>query len=392
MDPAVLFFFEKDPAALLLYEAFERAVRELVPDVGIKVQKTQITYTNPKVFAAVSLRPARRKAERPEHYITVTLGLNRRLESPRVDAAVEPYRRRSTGSFWDGWRRPPPFPRQNDKKSVQAGCLGGLPAFYELFFHQLAQSRTVAHQGDIGVQLEDGGGYLGGDGAGEGLLHDVRLVLAADHQQDLTGHHDGLDAHGHGLTGHLVGGGEETGIGLDGTLGEVHHVGLLLEGVAGLVEADVAVMADAQDLDVDAAHVADDLVVPLALRLGVGGQAVGDVGVGGVDVHVVKEVLLHEVAVALLVGGLQADVFIQVHGLDLGEVQVALLVPVDELVIHPHGAGAGGEAHHAVGLQDDLGGEDIGRLAAHGPIIFGHVDLHSCVRSFIFYDDRIDHR
>ena len=96
MDSAVLFFFEKDPAALLLYEAFERAVRELVPDVGIKVQKTQITYTNPKVFAAVSLRPARRKAERPEHFITVTLGLNRRLESPRVDAASEPYPARWT--------------------------------------------------------------------------------------------------------------------------------------------------------------------------------------------------------------------------------------------------------------------------------------------------------
>ena len=91
MDPAVLFFFEKDPAALPLYEAFERAVRELVPDVGIKVQKTQITYTNPKVFAAVSLRPARRKAERPEHFITVTLGLNRREGSPRVDQASEPY-------------------------------------------------------------------------------------------------------------------------------------------------------------------------------------------------------------------------------------------------------------------------------------------------------------
>ncbi len=96
MDPAVLFFFEKDPAALPLYEALERAVRELVPDVGIKVQKTQITYTNPKVFAAVSLRPARRKAERPEHFITVTLGLNRRLDSPRVDAASEPYPARWT--------------------------------------------------------------------------------------------------------------------------------------------------------------------------------------------------------------------------------------------------------------------------------------------------------
>ena len=96
MDSAVLFFFEKDPAALLLYEAFERAVRELVPDGGIKVQNKQIKNTNPKVFAAVSLRPARRKAERPEHYITVTLGLNRRLDSPRVDAASEPYPARWT--------------------------------------------------------------------------------------------------------------------------------------------------------------------------------------------------------------------------------------------------------------------------------------------------------
>ena len=83
MDPAILFFFEKDPAVLALYEAFETAVRALVPDVGIKVRKTQITYTTPRVFAAVSFLPARRKALRPEHYITVTLGLNRRLDSPR---------------------------------------------------------------------------------------------------------------------------------------------------------------------------------------------------------------------------------------------------------------------------------------------------------------------
>lgn len=96
MDPAILFFFEKDPAVLALYEVFETAVRALVPDVGIKVQKTQIAYTNPRVFAAVSFLPARRKALRPEHYITVTLGLNRRLDSPRVDAVSEPYPARWT--------------------------------------------------------------------------------------------------------------------------------------------------------------------------------------------------------------------------------------------------------------------------------------------------------
>lgn len=99
MGPDVLFFFGKDPAALELYEPFERAVLSLVPDTGIKVQKTQITFTNPRVFAAVSFLPVRKKAQRPDHYITVTLGLNRRLDSPRVDAASEPYPNRWTHHF-----------------------------------------------------------------------------------------------------------------------------------------------------------------------------------------------------------------------------------------------------------------------------------------------------
>lgn len=99
MGPDVLFFFEKDPAALPLYEAFERTALTLVPDAGIRVQKTQITFTNPRVFAAVSFLPARKKAKRPDHYITVTLGLGRRLDSPRVDAASEPYPNRWTHHF-----------------------------------------------------------------------------------------------------------------------------------------------------------------------------------------------------------------------------------------------------------------------------------------------------
>lgn len=96
MTPDVLFFFNRDPAVLPLYEAFETRVLAEVDNVTIKVQKTQITYTNPRVFAAVSLLPVRKKARRPDHYITVTLGLNRRLTSPRIDAASEPYPARWT--------------------------------------------------------------------------------------------------------------------------------------------------------------------------------------------------------------------------------------------------------------------------------------------------------
>ncbi len=91
MNPDVLFFFDKDPAALPLYEAFEAGVLAEVENASIRVGKTQITFTNPRVFAAVSFLPVRKKARRPEHCITVTLGLNRRLDTPRVDAATEPY-------------------------------------------------------------------------------------------------------------------------------------------------------------------------------------------------------------------------------------------------------------------------------------------------------------
>lgn len=99
MGPEVLFFFQKDPAALPIYQAFEAWVLGEIPQASLRVQKTQITFTNPRVFAAVSFLPVRRKERRPAHYITVTLGLNRRLDSPRVDAASEPYPGRWTHHF-----------------------------------------------------------------------------------------------------------------------------------------------------------------------------------------------------------------------------------------------------------------------------------------------------
>ncbi len=102
MGPDVLFFFEKDPAAAALYEVFESKTLAAVENAAVRVQKTQITFTNPKVFAAVSLLPVRKKDKRPPHYITVTLGLDRRLDSPRVDGAVEPYPRRWTHHFMIG--------------------------------------------------------------------------------------------------------------------------------------------------------------------------------------------------------------------------------------------------------------------------------------------------
>lgn len=81
-------FFDAVPGAYALYRAFADAVAARWPDAACRVQKTQITFTNPRVFACVSLLRAKRKAELPNPWITVTLGLPYRPESPRVAAAV----------------------------------------------------------------------------------------------------------------------------------------------------------------------------------------------------------------------------------------------------------------------------------------------------------------
>lgn len=96
MSEEVLYFFDKHPDALPLYETFEDKVRTIVSDVRIKVQKTQISFYNKHMFACVSFARVRKKKDCPENFIVVTISLNHKLESPRVDIATEPYQNRWT--------------------------------------------------------------------------------------------------------------------------------------------------------------------------------------------------------------------------------------------------------------------------------------------------------
>lgn len=86
----VLFFFDGHPLELGLYEALFARMEAAFPQAAVKVQKSQISFYERHLFAAVSL-PLRRKKTWPEHCLVVTVGLNRRLDAPRVAVAVEPY-------------------------------------------------------------------------------------------------------------------------------------------------------------------------------------------------------------------------------------------------------------------------------------------------------------
>ena len=76
-----LFFFDQNPAALSLFEAFESRLLQSVGPFTVRVQKTQITYSNRHVFACISFLKVRKASQRPPVY----------LDSSRIEAAVEAY-------------------------------------------------------------------------------------------------------------------------------------------------------------------------------------------------------------------------------------------------------------------------------------------------------------
>ena len=86
----VLMFFEGKPLELALYQALFRRLEVLFPAGSVRVQKSQISFYGRHLYGAASL-PVRRRKDWPEHCLVVTLGLGRRLDSPRVAVAVEPY-------------------------------------------------------------------------------------------------------------------------------------------------------------------------------------------------------------------------------------------------------------------------------------------------------------
>ena len=96
MNADILFFFNDHMDALPLYERLEGLILEQIPDVKIKVSKTQISFSNKRGFAFVSFNPCRKVNDRPDVWMTVTFGLSYRKDSPRIDVATEPYPNRWT--------------------------------------------------------------------------------------------------------------------------------------------------------------------------------------------------------------------------------------------------------------------------------------------------------
>ena len=89
--PESLLLFDGHAGALPLVLAFEQRLVQRFPETRRRVRKTQISYFSRYVFACVSFARVKRKAELPKTWLTLTLGLNYPLDSPRVAAKTEAY-------------------------------------------------------------------------------------------------------------------------------------------------------------------------------------------------------------------------------------------------------------------------------------------------------------
>ena len=87
-------FFGGRQHAFSLYMELLAALAPRCPEMGVRVGRTQISLTCPKVFGAVSMARVRRGLT--GEYIVVTFGLHDRVEDARIDVATEPHPHRWT--------------------------------------------------------------------------------------------------------------------------------------------------------------------------------------------------------------------------------------------------------------------------------------------------------
>lgn len=91
MTPEALAFLNAHPGRIAVFEAVEARIAAL-GESQLAVTKSQISWGNPLKFAFLSLP----RLPAPDGALTLTFGLDRRLDHPRIFQSVEPYPHRWT--------------------------------------------------------------------------------------------------------------------------------------------------------------------------------------------------------------------------------------------------------------------------------------------------------
>ena len=151
---------------------------------------------------------------------------------------------------------------------------------------------------------------------------------------------------------------------------------LFVELVVRLVEANVSIMSKTQQLQINTAHGCDHFIVFLTGFLTVRLCAIRQMGVCRINIYMRKQIVMHEVVIALLVLLGQALVLIQVYTSYVGEIVVAIFIACYQIFVSADRCGTGCQTQYAVRLVDDQCTNIVCSFSAHIVIIFGFDNSH----------------
>ena len=169
------------------------------------------------------------------------------------------------------------------------------------------------------------------------------FLLAPGHQDDAVGTHDRVDAHRDRHLGRVIQSEEGSRLDFARVVGELHQPCARVG--TRFVEADLSVLADADNHQVDAAH---RMVVRRAVlrNLVLGHRAVGNVHVLGQDVDVVEELLVDAVVAALLFGRPDRVELVEAVNGDVAETDEPLVVAFHQFAVETQRGASRREAQH----------------------------------------------
>ena len=208
---------------------------------------------------------------------------------------------------------------------------------------ELGGGGIIDDKGYVGMELQGGSRDGGGDGAFDGFGDGGGLGGSGGEQENFASFQNRADAHGDGATGTLFAGSEGFGIVVQSFAAQDFEARARTDAGSGLIEADVAIAADAEKLEVDASGLADGQFVGSAVLIVIAADgAIGNVDVAGIYVDVREQIFMHEMMEALRMRGGKSEIFIEIKSNDAGEIERAVLVKSDELFVNAdHGAASG---------------------------------------------------
>ena len=115
----------------------------------------------------------------------------------------------------------------------------------------------------------------------------------------------------------------------------------------------MSVGADAEDLEIDATGFADGGFVLVTKEGHIFGEAIWDVGSGWGDIEMIEEIFVHKSVVASWVGGVEADIFIEVKSGDSAKVEGLFLMEPNEFAVERERSASRGEAEDGGGFFPD---------------------------------------